>query len=128
MKNVYENLPEIEGVEYIKNSSGKPTKAIVTLDFPLGDLNPPVDRLTFRRMKSKDTLSAEDETQKLDAGLALYAALGGVPVEVIHELDTDDLDRISEAVAPLMGKLAMQGLVEAKAQAKAQAKKSPGET
>lgn len=124
MKNVYANLPEIEGVEYKLNQKGLPIKAIVDLDFPLDELNPPVDRLSFRRMKSKDTLSAENTSEDLDAGLALYAALAQVPVETIHELDTDDLERISEAVAPLMGKSAMKGLAEVKAKAQ----QSLGET
>lgn len=61
--------------------------------------------LTFRRMKARDALVAEDEKNQIMAGYKIFAALAGVPVDVILDLEMIDLARVSEEVAPLMGKL-----------------------
>lgn len=62
--------------------------------------------LTFRRMKAKDALLSEDEGNKIIAGYRLFAALAGVDLAVIEELDIDDLEELSEKLVPLMGKSA----------------------
>ena len=60
--------------------------------------------LTFRRMKAKDALVAEEEKNQIMAGYMLFASLADVPVEVILDLDMEDMSAIGEKVAPLMGK------------------------
>lgn len=62
------------------------------------------ETLTLRRMKARDALVAEDETNKVMAGYQMFAALAGVPVEVILELDMEDMTELGAKVAPLMGK------------------------
>lgn len=106
MKNPKRKPPEIEGVEYKFNDRGMPILAVVTLDFPLEDMEPPVKELRLRRMKAKDGIAGEDVENKALAGFALYAELAKVSPEVISELDVDDLERVGEATIPLMGKSA----------------------
>lgn len=67
-------------------------------------------QLTFRRMKARDALVAEEETNQMMAGYRMFAALADVPVEVILELDMEDLAAIAETVAPLMGKQALAAI------------------
>ncbi|MFC6656516.1 phage tail assembly protein [Roseibium salinum] len=55
-------------------------------------------------MKAGDTLVAEGEESEARAGFKLYAALAGVPFEVIADLDLDDFMTLVEKAAPLMGK------------------------
>ncbi len=85
------------------------TDPIKTVTVPLGE---PVRHngaeyksLTFRRMKARDALVAEDEKNQIMAGYKIFAALADVPVDVILELEMIDLAKVSEEVAPLMGKL-----------------------
>lgn len=70
--------------------------------------------LHLRRMKAKDTLVSENERDETKAGYLLFATLAGVPVEVIGELDIDDLEALSDAVVPLMGKSAVKVRKKAK--------------
>lgn len=66
--------------------------------------------LTLRRMKARDALVADGEQNQTRAGYMLFAALAGVPVAVIEELDMDDLAAVGEAAAELMGKQALEML------------------
>lgn len=78
--------------------------------------------LTFRRMKVKDTLVAEDEKDEAKAGIRLFARLADVETAVIEELDMEDFAEVGARVAPLMGKRAAAMLE------KLQEKGSPGAT
>ncbi|HEV7293115.1 MAG TPA: phage tail assembly protein [Devosia sp.] len=84
------------------------TKRSVTVDlaYPFEHEGREVKSLSFRRMKAKDALVAEGETNQAKAGYLLYAALAGVDVQIIEELDIEDLEKIGEAIIPLMGKSA----------------------
>lgn len=62
--------------------------------------------LTFRRMKVKDTLVAENEKDETKSGIMLFARLADVPVAVMEELDMEDFVEVGATVAPLMGKRA----------------------
>lgn len=90
----------------------KVTSVIVPLEFPVTVEGVEYKQLTFRRMKAKDTLAGEGTTDPTQAGFSLYAALAGVPVEVIHELDMEDLTEVGVKVAPLMGKRAAAKIQE----------------
>ncbi|MFN4098141.1 MAG: phage tail assembly protein [Pararhodobacter sp.] len=109
---------------------GNPTSVTVPLEFPVIHDGREVKELTFRRMKAKDTLIAEGEANKVRAGYMLFAALAGVDLALIEELDVEDLGTIGEKVAPLMGKSAMAALEQAKAAAQKQMEKAalPGGT
>ncbi|MEL6752306.1 MAG: phage tail assembly protein [Pseudomonadota bacterium] len=100
------DLPEIDGVEFEKTSSGKIKAAIVTLDFPIEVDGKRYTELRLRRMKTRDTYAGEDEEDPNLAGLRLYARLAGVEMDVMDEVDIDDLEIITEAAIPLMGKSA----------------------
>lgn len=95
----------------------------VKLDYPFEHDGREISSLTFRRMKAKDALIGEGGEEKVKTGYMLYATLAGVPIEVIEELDMEDLEKIAEAVVPLMGKSAREELARQKA-----ASSSSGET
>lgn len=84
--------------------SKKVTSVTVDLEYPFDLDGHNYTKLTFRRMKAKDTLVAENTENNVKAGFLMFAALAGVDVDVIEELDADDLETIGEKVAPLMGK------------------------
>lgn len=84
--------------------SSKPTTATVDLDFPVEHEGTIYERLTFRRMRARDTLAAEGEAREIMAGYLMFAAMAEVDVEVILNLDVEDLEKVSEVVTPLMGK------------------------
>ncbi|MDF2369376.1 MAG: phage tail assembly protein [Rhizobiaceae bacterium] len=92
--------------------SKKITSVTVPLDYPVVVEGREYDQLTFRRMKARDTLLAEDESNQARAGFLMFAALAGVDVAVIEELDLADLETIGEKVVPLMGKSGVQILKE----------------
>lgn len=90
----------------------------VPLEFPLEEvagkkLDTPITSLTFRRMKAGDATVAEGEGDKVKAGYRVFAALAGVDVEVIEELDMDDFQTVSEKVGPLMGKSVAKEMAKA---------------
>lgn len=88
-------------------SPAKPVRQVVVdLDFPFNYDGREITSLTFRRMKTKDSYVGEDIENPAKAGFALFAALAGVDLELIEELDIDDLEKVSEETLPLMGKLA----------------------
>lgn len=93
----------------------------VDLLYPIEWNNAKYEKLTIRRMKARDTLIAESEPDQIMAGYKMFATLAGVDVEVILELDIEDLERVSEAAAPLMGKSYQADLT-------AKVKASAGET
>ena len=95
--------------------STKPQTVTVDLDFPVTVGDREYQSLTFRRMKAKDALVAEDEQNKARAGYRMFASLADVDVAVIEELDIEDLETIGEAVVPLMGKSARAAIEKAKA-------------
>lgn len=97
----------------------------VDLDFPFEFEGREVKSLSFRRMKAKDALVAEGETNQAKAGYRLFAALAGVDVAVIEELDMEDLEKVTEAIVPLMGKSGAKALEEVRRKAENQ---SSGET
>lgn len=76
----------------------------VDLDFPVEFDGREIKSLTFRRMKARDALAGEGIENEVRAGYAVFAALAGVDIGVIEELDLEDLAKVSEEVAPLMGK------------------------
>ncbi len=76
----------------------------VELDYPVTFDGREYSSLTFRRMKAKDALVAESEENNARAGYMLFAALAGVELGVIEELDVSDLSKIGEAIEPFLGK------------------------
>lgn len=97
---------------------GKIKSVTVPLEFPLEEvagkkLDAPITSLTFRRMKAGDATVAEGDGDRVKAGYRVFAALAGVDVEVIEELDMDDFQAISEKVAPLMGKSVAKEMAKA---------------
>ncbi|MCX2722621.1 phage tail assembly protein [Roseibium salinum] len=84
--------------------SNKVKSVDVPLDEPVEHDGVKYEKLTLRRMKAGDTLVAEGEESEARAGFKLYAALAGVPFEVIADLDLDDFMTLVEKAAPLMGK------------------------
>lgn len=87
----------------------------VELDHPFEFDGREVKSLSFRRMKAKDAIIAEGETSQARAGYLLFASLAGVDVKLIEELDIEDVEKIAEAIVPLMGKSAGEALKTAKA-------------
>jgi hypothetical protein len=76
----------------------------VDLDYPVTHDGREITSLTFRRMKARDALAGEGVENEVRAGYAIFAALAGVDVSVIEELDIEDLAKVGDEVAPLMGK------------------------
>ncbi|GHA13279.1 hypothetical protein GCM10007989_04830 [Devosia pacifica] len=101
----------------------RPTSATVPLSEPVTYDGVTYTELTFRRMKARDTLVGEGETNEVMAGYKMFAALADVPVEVILELDMEDISEVGAKVAPLMGKRAAAALEVAMEKSP-----SPGET
>ncbi|MBB5703615.1 hypothetical protein FHS76_003522 [Ochrobactrum daejeonense] len=99
----------------------KVTSVTIPLEYPVPYDGGEVKELTFRRMKAKDALVAEGVESEALAGYFLFAALAGVDVELIKELDIEDMETIGERIAPLMGK-------SAAAKPKQATEPSPGET
>jgi hypothetical protein len=83
----------------------------VALDYPVTYEGREIASLTFRRMKARDALAGEGVESEVRAGYAVFAALAGVDIGVIEELDIEDLAKIGEEVAPLMGKR-LAGMIE----------------
>lgn len=98
--------------------------ASLTLATPVTVEGQAYTQLTFRRMKARDALAGEGETNQVMAGYKLFAALADVPLDVILELDMEDLTEVGAVVAPLMGKRAAAKMAEEMAKADP----SPGET
>ena len=97
--------------------------ATVTLKHPVTVDGTKYETLGLRRMKARDALVGEGETNETMAGFKMFAALADVPVEVILDLDMEDLTELAAKVAPLMGK---RGVALMKKMSKAPP--SPGET
>ena len=55
--------------------------------------------LVIRRPKGRDRLAASNVVGELARDYAFLATLCDVPVEVFHEMDGADIDRVSEKVA-----------------------------
>lgn len=87
----------------------------VDLAYPFEFEGREVKSLSFRRMKAKDAIIAEGESSQARAGYLLFASLAGVDVKLIDELDIEDIEKIAEAIVPLMGKSAGEALKTAKA-------------
>lgn len=60
--------------------------------------------LTLRKMKAKDMVAADLVQGEARKGMAIFASMAGVPIQVIEELDADDFIRLGKEAAPLMGK------------------------
>lgn len=88
---------------------------VVKLETPVEHAGKTYSELNMRRMKAGDTLVAEEYQSQAKAGMALFAAMADVPVEVIMELEMDDFMALSETAAPLMGKSGLAMLKEAEA-------------
>lgn len=84
--------------------TSKVKTAELPLEEPVEHDGKTYEKLTLRRMKAGDTLVAEEYQNQAKAGMALFAAMANVPVEVIMELDMDDFMALSDKAAPLMGK------------------------
>ncbi|MCC0035492.1 MAG: phage tail assembly protein [Hoeflea sp.] len=76
----------------------------VELDFPITHEGREIASLTFRRMKARDALAGEGIENEVRAGYAVFAALAGVDIALIEELDIEDLAKVGDEVKPLMGK------------------------
>ncbi|KAB2752912.1 phage tail assembly protein [Brucella anthropi] len=99
----------------------KVTTITVPLEYPVPYEGREIKELTFRRMKAKDALVAEGVESEALAGYLLFAALAGVDVDLIKELDVEDMETIGERISPLMGKSAAGNLKQG-------TELSPGET
>jgi len=105
-KNPINKTNEIEGVTYEYTKKGKVKKATVELDFDFEVNGIHYTELTFGVLKVKHTYAAENEDDGLKSGYLMYAQMANVPIEVIDEVAQDDLELITEAILPLMGKSA----------------------
>lgn len=103
----------------------KKKTATVPLSEPVEFDGKTYKELTLRRMKAKDALLGDGETNEVMVGYLTYAAMAGVPVEVIGELDLDDLEALSAAAVPLMGKSAAAAIASAQDQATAETATAP---
>lgn len=97
---------------YEKTSTGKCKRVTVPLEFPFDHEDTHYKELSFRRMKVKDTYSGEGEDDETKAGLMVYAKMAGVHIDVFGEVDGEDLERITKALLPLMGKSASKVMQE----------------
>lgn len=93
--------------------SEKKKSITVDLEWPIEHDGREVKSLSFRRMKAKDALIAEGEASQARSGYMLFAALAGVDVALIEELDVEDLEAIGKAVVPLMGNSARRAMEKA---------------
>lgn len=91
-----------------------PTEPIVYNDKPY-----PV--LTLRKLKAKDLVAGDLVQGETRKGFAILASMAGVPIGVIEEMEIDDLSRLNEVAAPLMGKSLAAAADAAKEKAKAAA-------
>lgn len=73
--------------------------------------------LTLRKMKAKDLVAGDLVQGDARKGFAIFASMAGVPIGVIEELDIDDLERLNEVAAPLMGKQMRAAAAAAKLEA-----------
>lgn len=78
----------------------------VKLDYPVTFKDKVIDTLTFRRRKARDLVAMDAVKGEMAKTFALYASMCGQPLPVIEDLDGDDLDKVIEATAGLMGKTA----------------------
>lgn len=83
----------------------------VDLDYPITYEGRELTSLTFRRMKARDALAGEGIESEVRAGYAIFAVLANVDIAVIEDLDIEDLTKVGEEVAPLMGKR-LAGMIE----------------
>lgn len=60
--------------------------------------------LTLRKMKAKDIVASDLVTGEARKGMAIFASMAGVPIQVIEDLDADDFEKLGLEAAPLMGK------------------------
>lgn len=90
----------------------------VTLDDPVEHDGKSYASLNLRKMKAKDLIAGDLVTGDSRKAMAIFAAMAGVPIQVIEELDVDDFEKLGREAAPLMGKSAAAAMV---AQEKAEA-------
>lgn len=90
----------------------------VKLDYPVTFKDKTIDTLVFRRRKARDLVAMDAVKGDMAKTFALYASMCGQPLPVIEDLDGDDLDRVIELTAPLMGKTAAAATAMAERQAK----------
>lgn len=76
----------------------------VKLDYPVTFKDQTIDTLTFRRRKARDLVAMDAVKGEMAKTLALFASMCGQPLPVIEDLDGDDLDKVMDATADLMGK------------------------
>lgn len=86
------------------------TNNTLKLQYPVTVNGVTYETLQLRRMKARDALIGEGETNQLLSGYKIFAALADVDVEVIKDLDMEDFNLLAEVAAPLMGKQAEQAL------------------
>ncbi len=86
------------------SSKKKVTSVEFPLEFPVTYDGREIKTLTFRRMRAGDALIAEATESDIMAGFVLFAELAGVDVDVIKLLDNEDMENITLALVPLMGK------------------------
>lgn len=79
--------------------------APIKLDFPFDFDGERVSELTMRRPKVRDSLKASKVTGgDAERGLALISDLIERPVELLHEMDETDLEKLQEQYAAFTGR------------------------
>ena len=63
------------------------------------------NELVFKRPKASALVAMDAARGDVAKTMAFLAALAGVPIPVIHELDVADLARLGEEIRPLVGQL-----------------------
>lgn len=79
------------------------TDMTVTLQCPIEIAGDRIDKLTFTRPKVKHLKSMDKVQGEMSKSIALVAALSGVPVSVVEQLDAADFARCSEVIADFLG-------------------------
>jgi hypothetical protein len=77
--------------------------------------------LGLRKLKAKDLVAGDLVQGETRKGFAILASMANVPIGVIEELEIDDLARLNEVAAPLMGKSLAAAADAAKGEEKAAA-------
>ena len=81
------------------------TSAKIKLDFPIKIDGRTINELTMRRPKVRDRLKATKvKGTEDDQNLAFMADLCEEPVEVLHELDEFDMDKVGAQYAAFTGR------------------------